>query len=82
MSPYQTALFLMRRRVVDPDFVVAYLLAETERAGHADSLRLSDHPDDRFRYRWEDLREAFKALIPAFQRMSRAVQQSDFVRAV
>lgn len=82
MTPHQTALFMMRRRTMDPDFIVAYLQAEAARAGYTNPLRLSDHPADRLRLRWADLREAFRPLADAFERLGRGVSQADFVRAV
>lgn len=62
MTPYDVALFMMRRRTVDPDFIVAYLVEEASRAGADDPLRLSQHPMDRMRFQWRDIKGAFAPL--------------------
>lgn len=62
MTPYDVALSMMRRRRMDPDFIVAYLVEEARRAGADDPLRLSRHPMDRLRFEWRDLKDAFAPL--------------------
>lgn len=74
MSPWDVALRLMAqpdRTTGHPDFIVAYLLAETERAGYIDPICLSQHPHDQMRRTWRNIRSAFEGL-------GRALRSIDF----
>lgn len=69
MTPYETAMRLMRQRngtTGHPDFVVAYLRQEASRTKDGNPLRLSPNPDDRARdaeVRAETLRDTITAFL-------------------
>ena len=74
MSPWTVALRLMAqpdRPVGHPDFILAYLLEETARAGYDDPSFLSPHPHDQMRRHWHDIKQPF-------QRLARMLQAIDF----
>lgn len=75
MTPYETAMRLMRQRgttVSHPDFVVAYLREEASRTKDGNPLRLSPHFNDRMRFTWGDLKEAFRPFTSLMRQMGEA----------
>ena len=80
MTPYETAMRLMRQRDTtlsehrpgETHFVVAYLLEEASRTKDGNPLRLSPHPDDRMRFVWGDLKDAFRPFASLLRQVGEA----------
>lgn len=71
MTPYETALRLMRRRngtTGHPDFIVAYILEESKHVRDQDPLRLSPHWRDSVQFMWRDVKDAFAPLTTAMRK--------------
>lgn len=80
MTPHETALHLIRQRGTtlsehrpgETHFVVAYLLEEASRTKDGNPLRLSDHPEDRMRFVWGDLKDAFRPFASLMRQVGAA----------
>lgn len=81
MTPYETAMRMMRQRdmtVSDPDFIVAYLREEIKKAPGENGLYLSPHPYDQLRACSITMNKLGQAMFSAFRDVviPRAIQMN------